>query len=69
MLRKDGKIILTVKDNGLGFDPLFIPTSNSRPHYGQQDMRERAQLIGATLDVRSVVGGGSYIEVSLMHST
>jgi signal transduction histidine kinase len=69
MLRKDGKIILTVKDNGLGFDPLFIPTSNSRPHYGQQDMRERAQLIGATLDVRSVVGGGSYIEVSLTHST
>ena len=68
MLRKDGKIILTVKDNGLGFDPTFIPTSNSRPHYGQQDMRERAQLIGATLDVRSVVGGGSYIEVSLTHS-
>jgi signal transduction histidine kinase len=68
LLRKDGMIVLTVKDNGHGFDP-SIPIANDRPHYGQQDMRERAQLLGASLTVNSEVGGGSCIQVSLSHFT
>lgn len=68
LLRKDGMIVLTVKDNGHGFDP-SIPIANDRPHYGQQDMRERAQLLGASLTVKSEVGGGSCIQVSLSHSS
>lgn len=67
LLRKDGMIVLTVKDNGHGFDPAQ-PVANDRPHYGQQDMRERAQLLGASLTVNSEVGGGSSIEVTLPHS-
>jgi signal transduction histidine kinase len=67
LLRKDGMIVLTVKDNGHGFDPTR-PAENDRPHYGQQDIRERAQLLGATLTVNSEVGRGSCIEVSLPHS-
>lgn len=67
LLRKDGMIVLTVKDNGHGFDP-SIPIENDRPHYGQQDMRERADLLGASLTVKSEVGGGSCIEVALPHS-
>lgn len=67
LLRKDGMIVLTVKDNGHGFDP-SIPIEKDRPHYGHQDMRERAQLLGASLTVSSEVGGGSCIEVSLAHS-
>jgi signal transduction histidine kinase len=63
--REDGEIVLTVKDNGHGFDPSSFPAVNGRPHYGQQDMRERAQLLGASLAVRSVVGGGSCVEVVL----
>ena len=62
--RDDCGIILTVKDNGHGFDPTR-PAANDRPHYGQQDMRERAQLIGASLTVKSEAGGGSCIEVRL----
>ena len=68
LLRKDGMIVLTVKDNGHGFDP-SIPIENDRPHYGQQDMRERAQLLGASLAVKSEIGGGgTCIEVVLTHS-
>jgi len=63
--REDGEIVLTVKDNGHGFDPSSVPAVNGRPHYGQQDMRERAQLLGASLAVKSVVGGGSCVEVVL----
>jgi len=68
LLRKDGMIILTVKDNGHGFDP-SIPIENDRPHYGQQDMRERAQILGAVLTVKSEIGGGSCIQVSLRQTT
>jgi signal transduction histidine kinase len=68
LLRMDGMIVLTVKDNGHGFDP-GQPVENDRPHYGQQDMRERAQLIGAILTVKSEVGGGSCIQVSLPQTT
>jgi signal transduction histidine kinase len=68
LLRKDGMIVLTVKDNGHGFDPASLPIANDRPHYGQQDMRERAQLLGASLAVKSEVGGGVCIEVALPHS-
>ena len=63
--REEGTIVLTVKDNGHGFDPSSVPAVNGRPHYGQQDMRERAQLLGASLAVKSVVGGGSCVEVVL----
>ena len=61
----DGRIVLRIKDNGRGFDPASTPAVNDRPHYGQQDMRERTQLLGASLMVRSEVGGGCCIEVSL----
>lgn len=67
--RKDGEIVLTVKDNGHGFDTSSVPVANGRPHYGQQDMRERAQLLGALLAVRSEVGGGSCVEVLLPQAT
>ena len=60
-------IVLTVKDNGHGFDPTQ-PVENDRPHYGQQDIRERAQLLGAAMTVNSEVGRGSCIEVFLPHS-
>lgn len=66
--RNDRMIILMVKDNGQGFDPASEPITNDRPHYGHQDMLERAQLLGASLSVRSSVGGGSSIEVALPHS-
>jgi signal transduction histidine kinase len=67
LLREHGKMVLKVKDNGQGFDPTQ-PLPNDRPHYGQQDMRERSQLIGASLTVKSEFGGGSCIEVSLPQS-
>jgi signal transduction histidine kinase len=69
LCRQDRAIILTVKDNGHGFDPSSVPAANGRPHYGQQDMRERAELLGALLTVTSEVGGGSRIEVVLPQST
>ena len=65
-LRRDGPAVtLTVKDNGRGFDPAAEPAENSRPHYGQRDMRERAEMLGATLIVESQPAAGARVHVIL----
>ncbi len=51
--------ILTVQDNGRGFQIDQVPSS----HLGLNIMRERAQAIGATLTVESQPGQGTQITV------
>ena len=52
-------VLLTVHDNGRGFDPDVIPPN----HLGLGIMRERAQAIGAALTIESQPGFGSQIAV------
>jgi signal transduction histidine kinase len=58
----DGRVILTVSDDGVGFDPLAAAGSFS---YGLHSMRQRAAQIGAQLDIRSRVGDGSSVIVTV----
>ncbi len=58
----DGRTILTISDDGVGFVPTQPAGSLS---YGLQGMHERAALIGAQLEVRSRRGDGSSIIVTL----
>jgi len=58
----DGTVILTISDDGVGFDPSQARGSTA---YGLAGMYERAALIGAQLDVRSRQGEGSAILVTL----
>ena len=53
---------LTVKDDGIGFEP---STVNTNGHFGVQGMRERAAMIGAELTVSSQSGQGTLIEMTL----
>src|SRR5262249_7935550 len=55
----DSHVVLVVEDDGIGFDP-----SDPRVHgngVGLASMRERATLVGATLDVESVPGKGTSV--------
>ncbi len=52
-------IQLSIKDNGIGFDPNAIYTG----HFGLHSMRERIEEIGGKLDIKSIPGCGSRIEV------
>jgi signal transduction histidine kinase len=53
-------LILTVEDNGCGFDLAHIaPTS-----LGLSGMRERTEEIGAVLNVESKIGTGTTIQVT-----
>jgi signal transduction histidine kinase len=56
----DGWFVLSVADNGIGFEPTSIDSS-SRPRLGLLGMRERAELVGGSLDVRSRPGFGTSI--------
>jgi signal transduction histidine kinase len=58
----DHTLELTIGDNGLGFDPIQ-PRSDHRPHFGLSTMRERAESIGATFEVKSEPGEGTQVIV------
>ncbi len=60
-VRGPGKAMLRITDNGVGFD-----ADQPRPgHFGLENMRSRAQEIGATLTLTSVTGQGSELRVEL----
>lgn len=57
-----GWVTLNVTDDGAGFDPVQMQTTS----LGLNIMRERAQAIGAELEISSHVGGGTRISVRWM---
>lgn len=60
-LHREGDALrLTVRDDGVGFDP-SAPTPG---HYGVAGMHERARLMGATLEVVSAAGAGTTVTLT-----
>jgi signal transduction histidine kinase/ligand-binding sensor domain-containing protein len=58
------EIALIVKDDGRGFES-GNGTGSPPGHYGLTGMRERADLIGGTLDVTSELGAGTTVHLHL----
>jgi signal transduction histidine kinase len=54
------KVTLTITDDGRGFDPGNVP----KGHLGLAIMHERAESIGAQLDVESTLGSGTTVRLS-----
>ena len=52
-------LVLTVEDDGIGFEPRRIPAG----HFGLGIMRERAHGIGARLSIRSARGSGTRLRL------
>ncbi len=57
--KEDEKILLTVRDNGKGFDPEI-----ARKGMGLSTMRERAQLSGGTFHMETATGKGTTIRAT-----
>ena len=55
LARDDGKLRLSIADDGVGFDP----TRPTLRHFGLLGMRERAAQLGATLSIDSAPGKGT----------
>jgi PAS domain S-box-containing protein len=64
--RRNGRIRLTVRDRGRGFDPT-IGRGDEDPsrHVGLISMRERVELMGGRFTLQSTPGSGTRIEVDL----
>jgi signal transduction histidine kinase len=57
-----GRFILTVTDDGIGFDPTVGTTES---HHGQRNMANRARMLDADLQVRSSLGQGTTIQLTV----
>lgn len=59
-------VLLTISDNGVGFEPATRLTSNDPlSGYGLLGMRERAEICGGTFTIKSRPGGGTRVAVSI----
>jgi signal transduction histidine kinase len=56
---------LRIGDNGTGIDPAILDHDHKAGHWGLRGMRERAKLVGGTLEVWSQVEIGTEIEFSI----
>jgi signal transduction histidine kinase len=57
-------VLLTVRDNGVGFDPDREPPAG---HLGMRLMREAVEEAGGTVTVTSVIGEHTFVTVTLPH--
>ena len=56
--------VVEVQDDGRGFDVGAV-AARGRRNFGLQFMRERAELIGATFEVRSRPDGGTVVRIAI----
>jgi two-component system, NarL family, sensor histidine kinase UhpB len=56
LTRRDGVVVLTVSDDGLG-----VPPEALRSSHGIRGMRERAMLIGGAIAIGPAAGGGTEV--------
>jgi signal transduction histidine kinase len=63
---EDGRLVLDVEDDGVGFDP-DAPELRSR-RLGLTSMEERAQRVGARLEIRSAAGSGTTVHLETAHA-
>jgi signal transduction histidine kinase len=64
MFTRDGHVEVTVRDDGVGFDPA-VPR---RSAYGLVGMRFRVEAASGTLAVSSVLGQGTLLTLNLPES-
>jgi signal transduction histidine kinase len=57
----NGSVRMTVSDDGVG----FVPAQRRARSLGHASMRERARLLGGTLEIESAPGSGTTVNVSV----
>jgi signal transduction histidine kinase len=63
-LLEDGQVRLEVSDNGVGFDPTNVPPG----HLGLLTMADRGRMAGGELIVRSQLGRGTTISITVQNA-
>jgi signal transduction histidine kinase len=61
----DGATVLTIADDGVGFDPGELGREGKAPGLGLLTMRERAEFAGGRFSIQSRPGGGALVRVEI----
>ena len=61
LTQPNGHLILHIQDNGQGFDRKTVADTQ----YGLKGLRERAEMIGAALDIESKLHHGTIVQLSV----
>jgi len=66
---QDSGIRLVIEDNGIGFDPAEKPDPTANGHgMGLIGMQERADVLGADLEIDSQPGAGTTVFVTVRNT-
>jgi len=57
--------VMTISDDGKGFDPMALGQSGHKPGLGLLTMRERVELAGGKFNLRSAAGTGTRIRIEM----
>src|SRR5262249_54540375 len=68
ILYDEDQFRLRVRDDGKGIDPRLLEKGSRPGHWGLPGVRERAQQMGAKLDVWSKTGAGTEVQLSVAAS-
>jgi len=68
LTRDDGDLVITVADDGAGFDPTDA-AARADSHFGLSIMRARAARLGGSLQVRSAPDQGTSVILRWPHTT
>ncbi|HEY4783200.1 MAG TPA: ATP-binding protein, partial [Chthoniobacterales bacterium] len=68
ILYGDQQFRVRVRDDGKGMDPQVLKKGGRAGHWGLPGVRERAQQMGAKLDIWSEVGAGTEVQLSVAAS-
>jgi len=63
--RTEGRVVVIIEDNGVGFDPQTALQSRRLGLFG---MRERAEMLGGTLSIESSTGSGTTLLVEVPYA-
>jgi signal transduction histidine kinase len=59
------RCVMSITDNGVGFDPVALAVVGASPGLGLISMRERAEFIGAKFIIESTPNHGTQIAIWL----
>lgn len=65
VIREDDRVLLSIRDNGIGFTPTNRPSKGGKSGFGLTGMEERAHLLGGVFRVRSTPGQGTITTVEI----
>ncbi|MFZ5909556.1 MAG: sensor histidine kinase [Chloroflexota bacterium] len=61
--QENGQVTLTIRDDGQGFDPQALQAGSERSGFGIRGMRERAEMLGGELGVKSQPAQGTTVQL------